>query len=205
MIPFISREDLGFYLRQDLSTSDMATIALDAACQTVRDYLQQEVNFEDADGVTLNGTGTNVFLLPELPIVELIQVSTFDLDGEETVLDASDYRLGSCGDVWRVGDVWPRGISNIGVVYSHGYDIDPTASGQGSGEESAPDMPSSIRLVALQVASRVFVAGTVSVGGLASENIGQYSYTLGSTTAGSELTPGEMSVLNRYRIRRGVA
>ena len=41
--------------------------------------------------------------------------------------------------------------------------------------------------------------------GVQSETIGSYSYSLGANASGSELTKGEMSVLDRYRLQRGVA
>jgi hypothetical protein len=199
MQPFISHDDLGLYLRKDLTSDQVSTIALDSACQIVRDYLNQEINFEADDTVTLDGTGTQILVLPELPIVEVASVSTFaDWTHEETVLDPiTDWRLGDAGRIWRVGYAWPLGFANISVTYSHGWDIDP-ASGSGDGDK----IPSSIRAVALSIASRLYSAGVVAVGGIQSETMGQYSYSISPNSAsGGELSVGEKAILDQYRHR----
>lgn len=205
--PFISREDLAAYAQRTFDAGDdlLLAISLDSACQLVRSYIGQDVNYLADDEVLLDGTGTDTLLLPQLPVKSVSVVTMIEETGtgatsdlEETILvDSIDYTLGAAGILHRAG-VWDRGVSNVKVKYSRGWDFtnDPTI---------APPVPSDMRLVALQAANRIFSAGLIAVGGVQSESIGQYSYTLSANAAGSELTKGEMAVLSRYRERMGVA
>ena len=194
MDPFVSLEEFGTYLRKDVTGDELAALALDAACQTVRSYLDRQINSAEST-VAIDGSGTDTVLLPEWPVSAVEAVS---VDGEalaETDDDGEDnWRLGTAGMLHRVGRlrIWPAGRGNIEVTYTHGF-------GGADPAYDEDDVPADIRLVAMLVAKRVY-AGAGATATLKQETIGNYSYTLGdaeATTGG--LTDGEMRALSRYR------
>lgn len=198
MIPFISVDDLGTYMDQDLSSSDLAVIAVNAACQSVRTYLNRPLNLI-TETVTVDGTGTDALLLNG-PVVDVDSIS---IDGTE--VDASEYVLG-LSSVYRLNSWWPPGRRNIEVVYTHGYAVDESDVGADSGDVGAPDrMPDDIREVALELAQAVVNSGGSSASGaITSETIGEYAYTVdagSAQAAGGGLNDNQKARLNPYRYR----
>lgn len=179
--PFITVTDLGHWLGRDLSSDNGATIAVDAACDIVRDVAEQSFNAGTATAV-LDGTGSDAILLPELPVTA---AGTVLVDGAAVedgyYLDVSRGILfrGSAGALPR--PVWPAGRGNVTVTYEHGY--------------SAGDMPRSIRMVALAIAARIVVQGVAS-----EESVG--SVRVKYATAATDLTSGERLILEKYRPKR---
>lgn len=179
--PFISVTDLGAYLRQDLDDDDLAVIATDSACDVVRGWVDQELDESLNDTVVLDGNGADVLLLPELPVTAVDSVTLYDGESSEELLVAGsdeDYLLGSGGLLYRMGNTWPEARQCITVVYDHGY-----ATGE---------VPSDIRLVALQVAARIHDAAH-----LVRETVGSYSIEYVQGMGG--LTKYEKDVLRKYR------
>jgi len=213
MQPFISSADLSDYLRRSV-TSDASRIALDSACEVVRGYIGQTLNLVEDDEVYIDGTGTRSLLLPQLPVVSIAEVTTFDINGEDetTLTEDVDFKIGDAGVLWRISapgstgwGLWPWGHRNIFVVYTHGYGVGPLATGSGDSGMTgdAFGVPSDIRLVALQIAGRVYSQSAVVAGGMQSETIGKYAYTLSDAGASSSLLyPEEQHILDRYRQRR---
>lgn len=146
--PFISRADLSDYMAQDLSASDVAGIAISAACEAIRSFTHRQLNYVEDDVITLDGTGTRALLLPEWPVigtptVEENDVATTDFVVQNSRLVRSDF------------GVWSLGVSNISVTYSHGYATEEGDVVPGTGPLRTPD---DIRMVALELA-----AGLMSV------------------------------------------
>src|SRR5688500_4621763 len=65
--PFISVSDLSSYIGRDVSADAGATIAVDAACEAVRNECGQEIN-RGTTTFTLDGTGTDALLIPQRPV-----------------------------------------------------------------------------------------------------------------------------------------
>jgi hypothetical protein len=196
---FISTADLGEFLRQDLSSDAMAIIAINAACQVVIDELNQEVGLVYGDEILIDGSGTEALLLPELPVLGIMSVT---LETDSTVLtEGTEWRLGDNGIIYRIdGLTWPATRAGVRVNYDHGWAT--TLAEEGSGDSAVAPIPDSIRLVALAVAARVYATGTVGVGGVSSETIGDYSYKLGSEGASaSELTTLEKRTLSHWQVK----
>lgn len=180
MIPFISDDDLSAYLGTTVTEADLiVTIALDAACQVVRDELRRNVNLEADDEVTLSGTGIDSLVLPQWPLSEVADVT---LDDVSLTVD-TDYLVDpERGVLYRVNGVWTVGHLNVVVTYSHGYALDES---QVSDSPPIERVPSSVRLVALQLAAAIWrSAGPTSAtdGTITSETIGSYSYTIDAET-----------------------
>jgi len=201
VIPFIGKNDLSDLVGVDVSASDLATIAIDAACEAVRTFLDNPVNVVEDETIRLDGSGTYRLTLPRPPVREVpivTELATLTTDETALVPDV-DYVLDRGGILRRVDCVWLRGSGNIEITYTHGWDIteDPLWE----------RVPSDIRSVALSLAKRKYEAGASTIGGivvpLVSETIGNYSYRVDpvaiATASTTILTAEEMDALRPYR------
>jgi hypothetical protein len=183
--PFISTQDLSDYIGRDVTADNGAVIAIDAACQIVRGIAGQTFT-ELTETISLDGTGTDCLLLPELPVNAAGTVT----ESGEPLVQGVDYVLANqrklirtAGTSWNVnviGDAahWPQGRQNIVVTYDHGY--------------AGGTVPSDVRMVALQVASRIAIQGIAQQETVATEAITYSSPAM-------DLTPGERLILSKYR------
>lgn len=177
--PFISQQDLTDYLGRDVTADDGALAAVDAACDICRDIAERSFNQVVGGTATLDGSGTDALLLPELPVS---RAGTVLVDGTavtDYVLTGNGLLLrGSAGSDPRL--VWPSGRQNVVVTYDHGY--------------ADADIPRSVRMVALSIAARLVVQGAAK-----SETVGETSVTY--AVAATDLTNGELRILHKYRAR----
>jgi len=179
--PFISSADLAAYTRDDYLDSALALIALDAACEAVRGYVDQNLEAATSTDVWQDGDGSASLLLPVFPVTSVTAVTVYtdktDTAPEVLVLD-TDYVVDSGpGMVHRIdGGVFTRGRQNVKLTYAAGYSV----------------VPSDVRMVALQVAARIYEVGMVendSAGGMSA------TYVKGA----GALTVDEKHTLRRYR------
>jgi hypothetical protein len=196
MADFIDEADLGVYLQRDFiddsnNADPLATFAVTAACDVIRTYTNQHLNVVVNDDIKVDGTGTDALLLPEHPVANVASVAIGD---DEPLTEDEDYVVGPyTGIVYRLnGQAWPRGRQNISVTYTHGYDIEAGDSSSGFGSSpslgfSVPAVPETVRLVALQVAARIYAAGGTT------DNEGN--------TAIGHLLPIERSVVDNWRLK----
>jgi hypothetical protein len=193
---FVTVSQMEAVLQRQLVWS-AATEALDEACETVRDFLGQHLDFVAGDVVTLSGTGRATLLLPQLPVTAVTAVAETGYDGTTTTLPVTDYLLDiddGDGIIWRLnGGCWPVGIKNITVTYDHGYpDLDA--------------IPASIRGVTVSVASRIYHQQAATPG-VRAEQLGAHSITYDTATVSSRNPYGvlsglEAAVLDRHKVRR---
>jgi hypothetical protein len=187
--PFVSQADLTDYLGRDVTSDNGALMALDAACDAIRDITEQDFNSATST-VSLDGTGTDTLLLPQRPV---IAAGTVLVDGG-TVTDYVPptpdgflYRgtatSGGCYGWSR--PLWPRGRQNVRVTYDHGYTVAGTVN----------NIPRSVRMVALMIASRLVVQGVAQ-----SETVGDVTVNYGMEA--SDLTKGEEMILYGYLAKR---
>jgi hypothetical protein len=177
--PFISAQDLTDWLGRDVTNDDGAIIALDAACDMVRTFAERE--FNAASGTfTLDGTGTDALLLPQLPVTA---AGTVTVDGDAV----TEYTLNGNGILFRgtagcdPRPVWPAGRQNVEVTCDYGY--------------ASADLPRDVRMVALSVAARIMVQGVA-----VEETVGQVRVKY--AVAATDLTNGERAILRKYRHTR---
>jgi hypothetical protein len=177
--PFITREDLTDYLGRDVTEDPGALIAIDAACDTVRTVAEQSFN-QATTTYTLDGTGTDALLLPDLPVsaagtvvVDSGTITEYTLNGNGVL-----YR-GTAGCYPR--PVWPAGRQNVVVTADHGYATD--------------DLPRDVRMVALSIAARLAVQGVAL-----EESVGDVRVKY--ATSATDLTNGEARILRKYRRTR---
>jgi hypothetical protein len=160
--PFISSTDLSDYLERTLD-SEKAVIAVDSACQSLRNTINQSLDFKQNDVVALDSEGTETILLPELPVIGVTSVVG---PGELTLVEGTDFvvdkKLGAIRTKQR-GYRFLRGRQLYTVTYSHGFTDDLT--GKPAGTQL---WPSSLRILALTLATRIYdqtIVRQESVGG----------------------------------------
>lgn len=193
--PFISQEDLSDYLGQDVTEDPGALAAVDAACDIVRTISGQDFN-QATSSITLDGSGTDALLLPQLPVSKAgtvaiggtanagvisggSSITDYALNGDGILLRTAGAALAGEGEY--VPTVWPKGRRNIAVTYEHGY--------------ADEEIPRDVRMVALSIASRLVVQGVTM-----SESIGPA--TMRYAVASTDLTSGERMILAKYRRTR---
>lgn len=165
-----------------------ASLAISAASEMVRQYLNQQVDFVEGDVVVLSGTGTRALLLPECPVVAVNSVTVGD-----DLLVGADYRVTSGGLLWRltsdaldddgvhITSVWTRGYE-VTVDYDHGF----------------AEVPGDIRLVVARLAVAI-ATDSGSLAGLRQETVDNYSYTRDSAATSAD---AELAVLARRVLRQ---
>jgi hypothetical protein len=177
--PFISAQDLSNYLGRDVSADNGTLICLDAACDIVRDIAEHPVNSGTAT-LSFDGTGTDAIVLPYHPITAAGTVTVAGSAVTDYMLAANGVLLrGSAGVLPR--PVWPEGRQNVQVTFEYGY--------------LPQDIPRSVRMVALSIATRLMVQGPALRETLGDASV-QYA------TAATDLTNGERRVLQRFRRAR---
>lgn len=186
--PFISTQDLSDYIGRDVTTDNGAIMAVDAACDTIRNLTDQDFNPDSSQTtVTLDGHGGDALVLPLSPVTSTgVSAGTVLVDGG-TVTDymISDSGLlirGTVGErCWGWSPKWPMGRQNVKVTYDHGY--------------ATINVPRDIRMVALSLAARLVLQGVAQ-----SETVGDVSVTYGQ--AASELNATEKLILQQYQHTR---
>ena len=173
--PFISSTDLADY-RKQVVDNDLAAIAIDSACQIVRDELGQGVDRVTGDIVDLDSDGTDTLLLPEGPVesvsaVVLNSTGTPLTPGTDVLLDKERDAL----VMKSKGRKFLKGRQLYKVTYTHGI----------------ATVPSSVRLVALNLAARVYDQQLVQ-----QESVGGYQAVYAASDP-IGLTEAEKSVLHR--------
>lgn len=176
-------------------------MALDAACQAVRTYTNQDLNLVRDDEVQLHGLGHREILLPQIPVLEVASISETDRDGDVEPLESSDWYVSTAGVLSRITSpyYWYPGIGNITVVYTHGWAVDEDEMEE-SDAPTADRMPSDLRMVAVQIAAGVYMAPPVSVSQV---TLGDFSASFESSANGM-VEPAMAAILDRYTVK-GVA
>lgn len=196
MSNFATVAELAAYLARDIDNADpSALLALSLASDAVRAYVRQEITSVEEDEITLDGTGTTLVLLPELPVTDVYSVIE---DGLELTYD-EDFYWSAQGELIRVEPRW-EGITRVErpweslkrierrwikkpravvVTYSHGY----------------TNIPGPIKGATLALAGRL----VDSPAGVKQETIGAYSVTYSSGTP--TLADNEARLLDQYRTR----
>lgn len=180
--PFISEQNVVDFLGRGDASDPGLTIAIGSACDIVRLISEQDLDEDTDSPLTLDGTGTDCLLLPQLPVSS---VTSVQVDGTAV----TDYVLKSDGTLIRTMDTeadtpstatWPEGRQNVEIQYTHGY--------------PSGDIPRPLKQVALQLAARMYEQGNAM-----KESIGEVSRDYAASAM--ELTNGEKAILRKIRPR----
>lgn len=162
-------------------------LILEGATAMIQSYTGQHLERVASDTVTLDGTGTRLLVLPELPVnaVAAVVIITGDV---ETTLDDSTYYVGAGGILYRRDGVWPCLPGTVRVTYDHGYAA----------------IPADLVSMAIRTAAELRTTAPVSAGAVTSESIGNYSigYASSSGTQNLRLSDDDRRLLDPYRKRR---
>ena len=200
--PFGTVSMMSSYLRVEISPVDViAKLALAAATSLIQEYTDQVIAQIVNETVTLDGSGNDTMLLPELPVTSVTAVvQDTDTDTPLTLLDSTH---GSSADYGFVGGrkglllrrhsrfvsygdshsaqfgVWPDRRQSVTVTYTHGY----------------PVIPAELQMLCVVVASRAWAQD-----GASQETVG--TYIVQNAGQPGVLTDAEMKMLSRYRTRK---
>lgn len=175
MDPFITPTELSEFTGQTVTDEFVCA----AACDVVRSLTEQDVTLVEDDEIVLDGTATDALLLPQLPVVEVSEVSE---DGDE--VDAEDYVVNDAGVLLKPGGKWCQGRQNVAITYSHGFAYDP--------DEDVNEIPADLRMVALSIAQRLLRntdAKSLTLG----------SYSISFATEKADIGTTEKLILDKYR------
>lgn len=120
MVELARREDLALRLKASKDDPDLV-LSLTRASARFEGEIGYPVMQVRDEVVYLHGRGTRVLHLPAVPIAGDLVVK---VDG--TVIPATGYAVGrSDGILERRDRPWPRGLDNVEVTYTHGYESVP--------------------------------------------------------------------------------
>lgn len=178
-------EELRTFLDDPTLDEGRAELFLRIASGEVRGYTGQLFDLVEDDEVILNGRGTSILLLPELPVLAVTEVlegygtadaATIDGPAEESPV----YEWDEDGVLERIdGGVFRRRRRWYRIVYDHGFAV----------------VPDDVNGVVLRVAGRAFD----SPEGIRQETLGRYSYTKAGEAAGIGLYAPDERDLDPYR------
>jgi hypothetical protein len=177
--------ELRIFLDDPTLDEDRAELFLRIASGEVRGYTGQLFDLVENDEVILNGRGTRILLLPELPVLAVTEVlEAYATTDEATIagpLDASPiYEWDEDGVLERIdGGVFRRRRRWYQITYDHGY----------------ATVPDEVKSVVLRAAGRAFE----NPEGIRQETLGRYSYTLAGEQAGIGLYAPDRRDLEPYR------
>ena len=201
MIAFATVAELGAYLNREIPDGDAnAELALTMASDAIRAYCRQTLSAVDAATYTVEGSGTPLLLLPELPIrdVASVKINDEELNPAEYVFTAwgglvlkdtasdltttftpfSSSTLRSAVRYSQQAKAWPGLFTRITVTYDHGF----------------LEIPGAIKATALSIAARI----VGSPAAVRQETIGAYSVTY--TNGAPSLLDTEIRNLEPYKV-----
>lgn len=164
MADLVTAEELGSFLKIPNLDPDNAAPVIAGISARVRAYTRREWEPVEDDEVRLEGSGSDLLLLPKLPVTDVSSIVE-DPDGRfsggPVDLDVGDvWEWSEDGRIRRVdGGIFYRRLRFYEVTYSHG--------------EAVPD---DVKLVVLRVCAR----GAVNPEGLEQETTAGYAAVFGS-------------------------
>ena len=173
-----SVEDLETFLEHEVEDRAGARLKLELASGEVRAFCGQEFTPRTDDELVLDGSGTAVLLLPELPVLDVSLLELGPGGAREELTEGSDFEWSENGILRTLRGVWPRRFRYVRAVYSHGWE----------------PIPDAVLSVVLGVAARSLEDPG---GGFRSETIGRYSYTKAGADAGVGLFAPDRLTLER--------
>ena len=175
---------LGAFLQQPLTDTDAtALLLLDIASGMVRDFLQAKLDLVTNEVVILDPVNGVYLFLPELPVISVTLLETFDATlavPAWVMADPLTYmvstRMGVIAAIPNTGVKWPSAPGTWRVTYTHGF----------------ATIPMTIVGTVLGAAARAYS----SPAGVDMERIGGYQVKYSMETGG--FTPSEKKALGRY-------
>lgn len=193
MTPLATLEAFAEFRQVAYDAADVFALrALESASVLIRAALAQQVNLVTDDVIRIDGLGLSGLVLPQIPVIEITDVTLLHPSADDQVLAATDYYVDGAGILWRSPECswgwgwgWVRPRGNVQVTYTHGYET----------------LPDEAVTLCCMVASRL-LATSVSAGStISSQTIGGASVTYegtSGTTNSRGLTAEEDALLRAY-------
>ena len=175
------------------------TQAIKAASASIRNYCKQEISQKTGDVAYFDGAYQSKLFLPQLPVISVSKV----IEDGHVLTEGEDYKLGNNGILYRMWRDWAKGIRNIEVTYTHGYEV----------------IPDDIKEVAYRSAARVYQAqlkakktdgvaiNSITVGDYSvnyqDDSMRQVDNAIG-VSAARTLLKSEKEILDNYRYLGGM-
>lgn len=179
MAMFATVDELADYLQVDFEPEDRvrAHRLLETASGIIQRAARQVFEQVLNDSVILTPTGTDLLMLPELPVTDVHSVTV-----QGTAMDAGQYLWTASGLLYAstLNAVWSKQTT---VVYDHGFTI----------------IPDDIVAITIALAGRAWQ----NPRGVLSEQIGTYSARYPNDRSGLILLPDEKHLVMSYRPRPG--
>lgn len=193
MTTWISADDVLAWIGDDDLTTDQATDLAIAATDAAREWLERDLELKTFTE-NYDSLGTDYILLNAWPIRSLGSIS---LNGEAALQPAAYNQAGWAFDplnprkVRFPGRKVARGVQNIAVTYTAGYDLSQPVG-------SATGLPGTVKK-ALQLIAAAMDNAQAADPNLASENTaGVFSGSFYATGVGA-IPPGARTLLQPYR------
>jgi hypothetical protein len=167
---FITAQELSDFLQRDVTTDTGVDLALEGASEICRTVADQPFT-QTTTTQTLDGSGTDVLVLPRVPVAS---VSTVSVGGTATTEFVQDNGL-----LLKQSGTWRRGRRNVEVKYRHGY--------------STTAIPADVKSVALSVAARLLTQAPLNA---IQEQLGDVSRRY--AVAATDLTANELRILRAH-------
>ena len=177
---FSDPEDLRKLLKLETIDEEEAGFILGLAEDAVLAEVRQDIAASKDQEVTLDGTGTPVLLLPQVPVSDVSSV----VEHDQELTEGRDYVWSSSGVLTRLRRAWSALPRSVVVVYSHGHE----------------KVPGVVRSATVQAAARVWPNRQQ----LSQESIGDYSRSFATSSAPPgriQLTEYERELLGQYRAK----
>jgi hypothetical protein len=197
---FCTVQQVSAYLQTTLDPADdFALLCVEAATEMIQKYTNQTFVYTVDETTILDGSGSDIMLLPELPVVSVSEcITDIDTGTPRTLLDKThganaefDFTTDSGLLIRRRGQfvmwesrfaavygVWPDRRASVQVTYTHGY----------------PIVPRDLQMITVVAAAR-----GIAQDGADQEFTGHYRVRYASQPG--TLTGGERRTLDRYRVR----
>lgn len=142
MPAYATAEELRRYL--DVTEADLPDETADQALELVSGPIlsytnRTHVGFEmvEEDVVRVDGTGSEILLLPSFPVLDVVEVR--DRLADEVLVDDVDFEWSEKGILRRLGGRWSTRARAYVVTYDHGFE----------------EIPPAVKAVALRLAARM--------------------------------------------------
>jgi uncharacterized phiE125 gp8 family phage protein len=114
----------------ETGTDSMVEMFINAASDDIEQYTQRKLKAQSHTEIQ-HGRGSNAILCHEFPVNSITELRIdpdSDFTDASTLIDADDYRLEASSDcIFLLTRLFPRGYSNIRVIYNAGYSTVPAS------------------------------------------------------------------------------
>lgn len=179
MVALATIEELRNFLDDQEIPDAQGNLMLDAASGLARSYTGQVFDAVADDVVLLDGSGTGVLLLPQVPVTDVAALVEDPRGAARALIEGTDFEWSADGILRSLGAPFALRFRWYEATNSHGYAA----------------IPDGLKAIVLRVAAR----GVTNPEALRQETIGRYAWTAGGETAGLGLYAPDLRELDAFK------